>query len=395
MNWKRCGLSLVGIGVLALVAACGSGTSGGSSTATLTWGLITPFSGPAATYGPPEKAADQAAIDRINSEGGIRVGNVTYTLALKTYDSAYDPTTAVTATRQAVNQDHLKFLEVLGGGIVPAVQPITDPAKVMVFAIAGGDSYLGTKHPLTFRPYYDIPASSESNLRYLKGVLGKSQAKVVFFLTDDDLGHSVSGKETTRAQSLGYETSTVFVGRDATDFSATLTQVLAQHPDVIDFGATPSSQYAIAVKQARQLGYTGTFSFPDTFDSTTVGQAGGLTATTGSVTAPAWQSFDTPEGQYWTSKMKTLGQDPIANNWTAQAYDNLLLFRAAVEKAGSLDTSAVATALGQVSVTGALGQVKYGGQSTYGLPGVFIIPYPVAKIASDGSLTVVAAGQPT
>jgi len=149
------------------------------------------------------------------------------------------------------------------------------------------------------------------------------------------------------------------------------------------------------VKQARQLGYTGTFSFPDTFDSATVGQAGGLTATTGSVTAPAWESFDTAEGQYWTSKMKALGQDPIVNNWTAQAYDNLLLFRAAVEKAGSLDTSAVAKALGQVSVTGALGLVKYGGQSTYGLPCVFVIPYPVATIAKDGSLTVVAEGQPT
>jgi len=378
---------------MVVLSACGSSstnTSGGTTGGVITWGLVAPFSGPAGTYGPPEKAADQAAIQRINSEGGIKIGNATYKMALKTYDSAYDPTTAVTVTRQAVQQDGLKFLEVDGGGIVPAVEPVTKPAKVLVFAIAGGDSYLGTKQPYTFRPYYDIPASSQAALTYVKSTLNKSNPSVVFVLTDDDLGHAISSQETSRATSLGYTPNTVFIARDATDFSSVLTQVLAKNPDVIDFGATPGSQYAEVVKAARQLGYKGLFSFPDTADTATVGKTAGLTAITGSVTSPAWESFTSSAGTYWFNTMKQLGQDPLVNNWTAQAYDNLLLFKAALEKAGSLNADAVASALGQVSVQGALGKVSYGGAAQYGLPRILQIPYPVAKINADGSLTVVS-----
>jgi branched-chain amino acid transport system substrate-binding protein len=374
---------IVAIGAVLMLSACGSdGGSGSTDNGKVTIGLITPFSGPAASYGPPERDSLEVAIQRVNQDGGVTVGGKKYTFALKTYDSAYDPTKAVTVARQAVNQDGLKFLEVLGGGIVPAVQPITEPAKVLVFAAAAGDAFVGEKYPMTFRPYYDIPQSAAADLKYLQPNLGSSP-QVVHMYPDDDLGHSVAPKTEKLAQELGFGSKTIYLRRDATDFAPALNKVVST-ADVIDFGPTPPSQYAVIVKQARQLGYKGKFAFPDTLDLATVTKTAGAKAIAGSVTSPAWESWDNEAGAYWKTEVGKKRDD--LQGWTAQSFDNLLLLKAAIEKAQSLDPVKVADALPQVSVEGALGKVGYGGEETYGIPRVFDIPYPIAVVTADGKL---------
>lgn len=387
---RTLGLGAAAIAVATLTGACGGSSSGGGTdasgggTGTITWGLIAPFSGSAAAYGPPEKAADVAAIDYINSNGGIKVGDKTYKLKLKVYDSAYDPTTAVTVTRKAVQEDGIKFLEVDGGGIVPAVQPITEPAGAMIFAIAGGDAYLGEDHPLTFRPYYDIPGASKAILTQFKSQLSTSSPKVSIVEPDDDLGHALADKQKTAAESVGFTATVTFLGRQSSDYAPVATKVLGQDPDVIDFGPTPGDQYGAFIKAAQQLGYKGLYSFPDTLATSTVEKFVPLKSIAGSMTAPAWSSFPGSAGEYFSASVKKQVGDVQA--WTAQAFDNLLLFKAALEKAGSLDTDKVAEALGQVSVDGALGKVSYGGAETYGIPRIFLIPYPVDKVSASGSL---------
>lgn len=371
-----------------MLAACGSSSGGddeGVSGDQIKFGLISAFSGSAASYGPPEKAAVEAAIGKINSEGGVKVGDKSYDLSLTTYDSAYDPTKAVTVTRQAVTQDGIKFIEVLGGGIVPAVQPITEPAKVLVFAVAAGDEFVGTDHPMTFRPYYDVPKSVEADLKFLQGRLGDG-AKVVHLYPDEDLGHSVAPKSQERAEALGYSSEVEYIPRESTDFAPVLSRI-DKGTDVIDFGPTPPTQYAVIVRQARQLGYKGTFVFPDTVDMTTLLESASAKDVAGSVTSPAWENLKTAPGRHFAAEAKKrVGE---VQGWTAQAYDNLFLLKAAIEKAGTVDTEKVADTLSQVSIEGALGDVRYGGEKEYGIPRVFEIPYPVAEVTPQGTLKTV------
>jgi branched-chain amino acid transport system substrate-binding protein len=258
----------------------------------------------------------------------------------------------------------------------------------MIFAIAGGDSYLGKSHPLTFRPYYDIPASSNAILTEFKKESGNSAPTVDFVEPDDDLGHSLSGKAAAYAEQLGYNSNVIYLSRSSTDYTPTATKVVGDHPDIIDFGPTPGDQYGPFIKVAQQQGYKGVFSFPDTLDSTTVAKSVPMKDIAGSLTAPAWTSFPSPAGKFFSTSVKK--QVDSVQGWTAQAFDNILLFKAAVEKAGSLDPHAIATALGQVSAEGALGHVSYGGTDTYGLPQIIEIPYPVDKVNSSGDLADVA-----
>src|SRR4051812_43591753 len=114
-----CGAVIATCGAVG-VAGCGSSdesSSTGPTTKTLTYGLLTPLSGSAASWGKVQKASVQLAVDKVDAAGGIKVGKTTYKLKVKVYDHAYDPTKAATAARQAFDEDGVKYAESLGGGV--------------------------------------------------------------------------------------------------------------------------------------------------------------------------------------------------------------------------------------------------------------------------------------
>jgi branched-chain amino acid transport system substrate-binding protein len=363
------------------------------STKTLKYGLLVPLSGPAAAFGPPERASVETAVDRINSRGGIKVGGDTYKLELHVYDTAFDPTKAVSKTREAISRDGIRFLGVDGGVVTSAIQPITDSSKVLISALAAGDKFFGKAHPLAFRDYYSIPDALHAGLTVLKPTLGK-HPKLVDLYPDDDLARAFAPQSRAAAKKLGYSASSVFVGRDVTDFNSVLTKVLAMKPDVIDFGVMPPSQYAVVVQQARQLGYKGKFIFDDTIYIDAVTKAAGKGAVTGSVSVPYLADFKTAEGKYWAANVGKHDGGDASQGWTALVYDNLLLLAKAVEKAQSTDPVKVADAMGKVTVNGVLGKVGFGGQKHFGLPRVFNINYSVAVITAAGKLKKVATVNP-
>lgn len=385
-------VACVALAVVALVAAgCGSDSSGSSSgsgqsggTKTLTYGVMAAFTGPNAAYGDPEKVSDEQAVADINREGGIKVKGTTYKLALKIYDHGFDPTKAATLAQKAINQDGITFLEVAGADIIPAVQPIAGD-KAIIFGGGAGSAYLSKDKPLTLRTWYDLADSTQANFNYLKGKISTAQPSVVHLYVDDGAGHSSAGQAAQKAQALGFTSKSIFVDRAATDLSAPISKALTSHPDIIDFGADPPPIYDLAVKQARQLGYKGTF----TFDDTVVPSKGLGKYAQGSVAAPIFDHLDagTADKKAWLAAQLKLG--PL-QGWSALFYDNLFLLKAAMEKAQSIDPQKVAAAFTTVSLTqGLLGKTSYKRlpQANDGVG--LVINYPVGVIQSDGSVKVV------
>ncbi len=353
-------------------------------TEMLKYGLVSAYSGPAAAWGPMEETSIAIAIEEINKAGGIRAGDRRYRLELARYDHAYDPVKAVSVVRQAVQQDGVKFLEVLGGGVIPAVQPITEPAGVIVFGFAAGSSWLGTSRPNTFRLFFDSAESLEASLKYAKSKHPDAK-RLTLMYPDDDMGHAVAEKAKRYAETYGVTVSTVFVGRNQTDFYPILTKVLQSDPQIIDVGPNPSSVYAQIVRQARQNGYKGVFIFSSSIDLKTVVKTAGVDAVVGSVASPMWQDWKTEKGKHWAKEyMRRYGS---MQSGFVIIHDNLWLLKAAIEKAETIDTKAVAKALGEVSVDGAMGTVRYGGAADFGLPRAFVMPIAVATIVkgTDGA----------
>jgi len=349
------------------------------------YGLVTAFSGPAAAWGAMMEVADQLAIDDINAAGGIKVGEKSYQLKLYKYDHAYDPTKGVTVVRQAVQQDGLKYLDVLGGGVIPAIQPITEPAKVLVFGTAGGETWIGKKTPFTFKPYSNGADATVAALLAAKQKHADIKSVLAMY-PDDDLGHSSAESLAKNIDKAGAKLlDPVFTARDVTDFYPIALKVMQNPPDVIDFGFTPGSQYGQMIKQLNENGYKGLFVFSDTFDKDALVQAGVTDAVVGSYAAPDWDAVESTErGKSFADRYRKAHGTLYA--WTSQEYDNLWLLKAAIEKAGTFeDTEKVAAALGEVQVEGLNGGVvRYGGEDVFGLPRAYVMDYPVGEIKNDG-----------
>lgn len=359
-----------------------AGAISASAQETIRFGLVSAFSGPAAVWGAMEETAVQFAIEDINAAGGVNVDGKSYQMELLKYDHAYDPTKAVTVVRQAIQQDGLKYLEVLGGGVIPAIQPITEPEKVLIFGIAGGEHWIGTKTPYTFKPYF---RGSEASVAMILAAKQKNPAikSVLAMYPDDDLGHTYAKALGNNEEKLGVKVDAIFTARDVSDFYPIALRVMQSPPDIIDFGVTPGSQYTHMMLQLRENGYEGIFIYSDTADVDAIKNSGAGDAAVGSYSAPYWSSFESERGQNWVKRYTE--RYGSVQMWTAQAYDNLWLLKAAMEKAGTFtDTEKVAAALGEVEIEGLGGPIHYGGADIFGLPRAYVSDIPVAEISKDG-----------
>lgn len=358
-------------------AAFTAGAAHAQSDDVIKFGFASPYSGSAAEWGPMHEASAAMAIEDINAAGGVTVDGKQYTLQLIRYDHAYDPTKVVTVAQQAVHQDKVRFLEILGGGVIAAAQPITEPAGVILFGSGVGSAWVGPDHPLTFRSYYDTADTAIHALEYLKDQDTDAKS-IVLMYPDDELGHNLAEAVIPAAEKLGFEAKAVFTGRDVTDFYPVLLNVMELKPDYIDFGPTPGSQYASMIRQAGELGYEGRFIFSDTVNLDAIKTAGVEDAVMGSIVTPAWVEFNTPVGQKWAERYRE--RQGQIQPWTAQSYDNLLLLKAAIEKANSFDTAEIAEALEEVSVEGMTGEISYGGEDRIGIKRLLRVPASVGLI---------------
>ncbi|MGW0816580.1 ABC transporter substrate-binding protein [Streptomyces viridiviolaceus] len=385
---KRWTAGAVGLATALALTACGSG-GGSDSSHVVTIGLVSSFSGSGASFGVAERASLQTAVEYANKNGIAKIDGKPVTFKIKEYDSAYDPTKAVTVSRQALDLDGVRYLEVMGGGIVPAVQPLVNKQNALIFATAAGDGFIGKDQPKTFRPLYDTRESLKAILEHHRSE-GGSAGSLVLLYPDDDLGQALGPDAVKIGEDLGFEARTELVARDVTDFAPVMSKV-AKTAGVIDFGPLPPSQQAVAIKQARQLGYKGIFAFSDTLILDTLLKTVSARDLEGSLSAPALEAQValTPEGKAWAASVrKKTGQ---VDGWTAVAYDNLLLLAAAVNDAQTLDPAKVADALPAQKVDGILGEVSYGGAERYGIDRVMELPYAVSEVRS-GKAELISSG---
>ncbi|MCA1494733.1 ABC transporter substrate-binding protein [Ensifer sp. NBAIM29] len=352
---------------------------------TIKYGLVTAFSGPAASWGKMMETSAELAVEDINAAGGIKVGDKSYQLKLYKYDHAYDPTKAVTVVRQAIQQDGIKMMDVLGGGIIPAIQPITEPAKVLVFGTAAGETWVGEKKPYTFKPYFNSAEAATAILLAAKQKNPNVKTALLMY-PDDDLGHSTAEALAKNISKADVELlDPIFTARDVTDFYPIALKVMQNPPDIIDFGPTPGSQNAQMIKQLNENGYQGLFAFSDLYDQDALVQAGVLDISVGGLTAPNWDVVEqTERGKNWSDRYKQRYGSLQA--WTSQEYDSYWLLKAAIEKAGTFDdTDKIAAALEEVKAQGlAGGEVRYGGKETIGLARAYVMDYPVAEVKKAG-----------
>ena len=343
---------------VALVAGgCSSSSSGGSSGGAEFHVLdITALSGPLASIGTPETQATKAAVNYLNSLGGLSGRKI----VLDVKDDQSDPSKAVSLVQQALTSGKKPDLVLPGvtSNETVALLPVLARSKVVSIATTGSAEITNTaKYPLSFGASFQPTDGPESMATYL----AKQNYKTVGILrANDAFGASWFSNLSKSLAVRSLKAVSVTYDPTAIDLSPELGKLESEHPDVIvaeGFGAPVAAIYAARVK-------LGNYAIPLVADTTiSAGNpwkaAGNPAAFQNSVEqAYAVQEYkpaatQRPAVQTMLTWVRKLGPLTAAISLYAGNWDLLQTAKAAVAKAGSQASTKLAQAMESLSAADA------------------------------------------
>lgn len=285
----------------------------------------------------------EALADMDNSSGGIQVGGTTYKIQLVEYDSGGKQTGETAAVNKLVFQDKVKFI-VGAGRYMSSWLPTTESNKVIVDM--ADNNFKENDDPALH--YSFDGGSSTTSTPVVAGWISQNFPNIknmVFASTDDDFGHIMVQVFGPVWDLFGVKTTDIYYPANSTDLSAMATKVVSLNPDAflgMGYGDVGNGNTYKAVAEA---GYHGQFISPITLPVKTLltlmtpAQLEGMVADAlPTEFNPPLTPFATKFENYWVSKHGSWTNPNIVEDGV---YCSLI---AALQKAGSLDSDAVAAA---------------------------------------------------
>lgn len=314
---------------------------------------VGPLSGDVEVYGSSVKEGIELAIEEINAAGGIQVGDTKKQVEwMGMVDDTGNPEKAGTA----FNKQYKKGIDVMIGAVtsgptenlisqavkksIPVITP-TGTADHLTVGVNGNEREIRSN---VFRACFNDSYQGTVAAKFVVNQLEKTKLAVIYNNSDSySLGLRKSFVE--MAQQLGativkesvYQTGVV-------DFATIWDSILASDAEVV-FIPDYYEQVANIVTQGRTKGYTGTLVGGDGWD--------GIFSVEG-VKAEDFNdcyfmnhfAADSTEESIVNFVEKYKQKNHKApNSWVALGYDAVYIYKAAVEKAGTLDYAKVIEAL--------------------------------------------------
>lgn len=316
-------------------------------------GSVEVLTGPNAQYGIAIREGLELALDDIKARAPDR-------LTLMIEDSAGDKQQAINAVRKLIGSNKVSVI----------IGPTTSGEMFAAGPVANGRSIpiIGTsttaKGVTDIGPYVFSKSLPEEHVLPVTLQRGKERLglkKVAVMYADDD-AFAVSAYEVfhDNLAKLGIETALTerFGAKDA-DFSAQLTRIKAAGVQAIIVSSFAEAAASIMV-QARRLGIPKDVVFigGNGFLSPKLGEIAG-SAADGTLVGSTW-FIDKPDpinSKFVETFRKKWGHDP--DQFSAHAYDAMLIVDQAIEKAGSPDGTKIRDALTGTKFTGATGPFTF------------------------------------
>jgi len=379
-NWIVVMLALI----LSVLFVMSPGGSAQAATKSLKVGIIMPLSGPISFVGVGLVRAVKLYFDKVNEEGGIKLGGDTYMLDLIAEDSKMDPTVASTATKKLVYKDGARFVF---GAITPpvaaAIYQVCERAKALhLITWIDAPSMPGD---ISAKKHYAIrlnPTSDTNwvmNYDFLKENYPKAKR---LFIVAPDSGLPIE----TKAKKLAAERGITLIGHElwpipTEDFTPFYTKALAAKPDVIQ--AANSAQAGFQLRTARQLGFKGIFISDSPLAPAIILAIAGEKASHDILTNGMDFANATPGMKESMERWAKVTKDPYFED-SPVTYGQAEAFVQALKKADSTDVEKVIAAFESMTAPGSFetlwGPAHMGGVKTFGVNRVLVRPVPISRI---------------
>jgi branched-chain amino acid transport system substrate-binding protein len=306
-------------------------------------GVVTPLSGTYAGVGQPVRWGLELAAQEINDAGGIAKRKV----VLIFEDEEANPSVAVQKAERLFQVEKVDFLTgMVNSGSTLAVGQLGERNnKLVSTTVSFADSITGDKcSPNVFR----VNARAEQQSNALTYWIGKEKpgSRVFAIGPDYEMGRSsVAAFKAGAAKNKIETVGEVFVPLDSKDYSQFFGQVRASRPDTI-YTSVAGNDTVRLLGQLNEFGVLRGVQI--------VGSSGTITsqnivavgkASEGYVTGSGYSpKIDSPENKKFVAAFRAMFKtDP--DLFAADSYGLLYAYKAAVEKAGSVETDKVREAL--------------------------------------------------
>lgn len=353
MNKKVLSLALVAAFSASLLAGCGNS----KKEDVIKIGYSGPLTGPVSTYGVSVKNGSELATEEINKDGGINGKKVEFVYQ----DDEADPAKATNAFNKLLDE---KVDAILGGvtsGATIAIAPKATENKIPLLTPTATNPDVTIKGgEYTFRSCYLDSFQGIQLGKYAATDL-KAKKVSVLFNNGDDYSKGIAENFKTEYEKSGNKVVKFLTyNKDDKDFSAQLTEIKGENPDVL---VLPDYYNVVGLiaKQAREKGITAQFLGSDGWDSKDLTKIGG-DAVNGAVFINHYYKKDTnPEVASFVKSYKDkFGEEPDA--LAALAYSGSKILFEAIKKAGSTDGEKIKEALAATDIDTITGHIKFNQQ---------------------------------
>lgn len=350
---KVLSLGLVSVMTASLFVGCGKKESGSSE---FIIGGLGPLSGSAASYGVSVKQGAEIAVEKINAEGGVKVGDETIQLKLNFIDDEASPEVAVSAYNTVMDDGAQAILGAVTSDAHMAITDRTNEDGILTItpsaSIAGATAY-----PNIFRLCFTDPVQGVTMAKYAVETLGHKKIAVIYNNSDP---YSTGVMEAFNAEvaNLGGEiVANEAFEKDAVDFSTQLTKIKGSGAEII-FAPTYYKEASFITTQAAELNVGLPFIGSDGWDGV-IAQVVDTKVLEGSVFLSPFVATD--ENPAVQSFVKTYQEkyNAVPDQFAADGYDVVYVIKAALEEAGSVESKDLIAAMTKVKVDGLTGSVSF------------------------------------
>ena len=380
MSKARLLITLVALGTMGFVLSAGNAPATAAEN-TLKIGSIWGLSGPGSHLGAIMRDGVELAAEWINKKGGVTVKGEKYKIELLIEDNKNSAEGSASAATKLVHRDKVKFVTGMNVPFqVDAVQSVTEKEKVML--VAGKISGMKPTDKFTFSGTagftVPIPGIYDFLLKAYPNV------KTVGFSAHDEPGAQATVKVARMmAEGRGLKLyETVLTQFGTKEYYPAWTKILKDKPDAVDIGISFPDGLAANVRHGRELGYKGPIVSVGTADSMVFVQMIGKESATDFIFA----GFDMngPDNPAMVKEVMRLWAEKYKKPFNLDALDawsGLWVLAQAIEKAQSLDPSAVVGTLeGMKVVETPWGSGTMGGAKTFGVNHMVLPPAPISRL---------------
>ena len=122
-------------------------------------GVLAPLTGDASAWGRPGVEGCRIWADRLNADGGLRIGDQHRRVEIIAYDDQYDPARAVLGAKHLVLEQGVKIILMLGGDTVPALNDFLTRSRMLATTLLPSDLSPDTPYliaPCEVHPIYVV-----------------------------------------------------------------------------------------------------------------------------------------------------------------------------------------------------------------------------------------------